>query len=157
MYIHYGSSCFVPQLFEPIKNVKRRAKPSGGLWAAKDDRRGWFEFCLDMDFPSERTDTSFTFTLRKDANVLHLSNPEDLKDLPRFKTRQPRWLREYHWPPLDFEELLRRGVDAIDVEIKNLHDHMPTWDCDSLLVLNPNVVLPCIARSAAPIVADEGR
>ena len=142
-YIHYGFPRFEPRLFQPIRNVKGRTKPSGGLWAARADRYGWLEFCLDMDFPPERTATSFVFSIRRGAKVIHLSVPEDLEGLPRFDTRQPLRLRGYPWPPLDFEELRRRGVDAIEVEIKDLRQHLPTWDCDSLLVLNPDVIVLC--------------
>lgn len=140
-YRHYGFPCFVPQLFRPIKNVKGHTKPSGGLWASREGQPGWRELCYELDMPPERTATFFSFTLRPDARVLHLSVPEDLEGLPRFDTRQPRWLRGYPWPPLDFEELQRRGVDAIEVEIGRLHRHLPCWDCDCLLVLNPDVIV----------------
>ena len=44
---------------------------------------------------------------------------------------------------LDFEEMLRNGIDAVYVEISSdnrLYWALYGWDCDSIVVMNPAVV-----------------
>ena len=41
----------------------------------------------------------------------------------------------------DFEHMVGCGVDALEVSIKKLAQMFEGWDCDSLLVMNPDVVV----------------
>ena len=53
---------------------------------------------------------------------------------------------------IDFEKCVRLGIDAIelcwygdeyaDIASGDLHFELYGWDCDSIVVLNPNAVIP---------------
>ena len=54
--------------------------------------------------------------------------------------------------PIDFERCLRLGIDAIELcwygeEFENvasgdLYGELYGWDCDSIVILNPDAVIP---------------
>jgi len=146
-YIHYGSTKFVPHLFEPIRNHKVATKPKGGLWASPVGCGfGWKEWCEREHFVGCHEENSFTFTLSEDANILYINSVDDLNSLPKAKTLIPT---ELTWTNLDFEKLYENGVDAIQVnmseevctDISNgLYFRLYGWDCDSILVMNKDVI-----------------
>lgn len=87
--------------------------------------------------------SSFSFMLRPDANVIRLRSVADVLDLvnmrPEFVAGP---LQDNYKLCLDFERMVGSGVDALEVSIKNLGQMFEGWDCDSLLVMNPDVVVP---------------
>lgn len=147
-YIHYGHSSFDRNLFTPIRNREMLTKPSGGLWAsAVDAKRGWKDWCTENDFSTDRLSESFEFTLSENARVLHIYDVEQLADLP--ETEQDLSL----WYCLDFEQLLNDGWDAVEVHLSEdssniekyilgntLYCMLYGWDCDSILIMNPDIV-----------------
>lgn len=51
---------------------------------------------------------------------------------------------------VDFEKLIEDGVDAIEFNISNdwdLYMALYGWDCDSTLILNPDVIEVCRLNS----------
>lgn len=148
-YIHYGSDHFEPEYFSPIQNEDNWAKPTGGLWASDVDALfSWKEWCECEDYEYCNLTKSFSFTLREDANVLHIHSIEDLKDLPTLPTNIERYSFKTY---LDFEKLLESGIDAIEVYIQEdrmsgrsfentLYWKLYGWDCDSILVMNPDII-----------------
>lgn len=138
VYIHYGATHFDENLFEDIKNIPF-VKPEGGLWASRvDAKRSWKEWTEDNEYMTDRyrEDNSFKFILKKGARILTLKTKADLKNLPMSKipTLDPTL---FNW--LNFEKL-QEQYDAIEVYIDNLYWDLYGWDCDSLLVLNKNIV-----------------
>ena len=163
IYIHYGSSRFDPQRFVPIKNCSWKPKPEDGtgLWACRvGDEHGWKSWCRSAGFRLETLDTAFKFTLKSDAKVLTLEIPSDLLVLPKLYPWNPG-IRETeeeldftdpptveqmmarfapHWCFLNYEKLSEE-YDAIELRNSYLfHDSLNTWDCDSIVVMNPDVV-----------------
>lgn len=147
-YIHYGCKSFQRERFMPIRNRERGfiTKPYGGFWASPvSTRYGWKDFCVREDFEADLTQF-FTFTLSKKARVLKIKSFNDLAGLPRISV-EPFEDEVY----LDFESLAKRW-DAIEVTFYgggifhrkrksyDLVRALRFWDCDSLLVLNPDVV-----------------
>lgn len=142
IYIHYGSKRFRPKLFKPIRNRDFFNKPDGGLWAsAVDAEYGWKQWCEDEDYCECNDQEAFRFTLADGANVVHIRDAADLTDLP--KTTNPH---DFTWvsnASLDFEKMLADGVDAIELKLSDnwqMYWDMYGWDCDCILVLNPDVV-----------------
>lgn len=130
-YIHYGCKSFQRERFMPVRNRERGfiTKPYGGFY---------FEADLTQ---------FFTFTLSKKARVLKIESFNDLAGLPRTSV-EPFEDEVY----LDFESLAKRW-DAIGVTFYrggllqrshksyDLVNALRFWDCDSLLVLNPDVIV----------------
>lgn len=44
---------------------------------------------------------------------------------------------------IDFEQMLRNGVDAIELtNINDLYFDLYGWDCNSIVILNQNIIIP---------------
>lgn len=146
-YIHYGHAEFRPELFREIKNRYAFVKPSGGLWASPvDAKRGWKEWCTDENFCVGRLLDSFTFKLSENSKILHIRTTRDLESLP---LQTNVW--HTMWVVLDFEKLLADGWDAVELHLSEecqdergwfdgLYWELYGWDCDSILIMNPDVV-----------------
>lgn len=142
-YIHYGHNSFDRNLFTPISNEEMFVKPYGGLWASPIDAEyGWYEWCCDEHFHTNWLSKNFTFTLSEKAKVIHIRSVADLKELPDQKS--PEWFkRDPIWKCIDFEKLLADGVDAVELHLSEdggLYQELYGWDCDSILIMNPDVV-----------------
>lgn len=103
----------------------------------------WARWCAEnMPWLLNGT-SSFSFTLRPDANVIKLRNVSDVLELvnirPEFVVGP---LQDNYKVRLDFERMVGSGVDALEIKIKELTQMFEGWDCDSLLVMNPSAVVP---------------
>ena len=140
MYIHYGDTRFRPKLYREIKNLEYRNKPSGGLWAsAVDAEYGWKQWCEDNGFREIKDQVSFCFTLTDDANVYYINSIYDALRLPQ--AEQPDPFLERNYP--DFERMKYECIDAIEYNLSKdwrLYDELYGWDCDCILILNPDVI-----------------
>lgn len=133
-------------------------KPDGGLWGSPVDATyGWAEWCKETGYEIEKLETSFLFTLAEGANLLRVSSIEDLTELPKqqmnlyFPQEVCDMLYELESLTtrafLDFEALLASGVDAVQVDTRGAAGYevrhaLNGWDCDSILVLNKDVIIP---------------
>lgn len=136
-YIHYGSKHFDKNLFKEIKNIPF-VKPEGGLWASREDsENGWKEWTERNKFNTDKysEDNYFKFKLKNNARILTLKTKNDLEKLPKIESKNIPSFCEW----LDFEKIAEK-YDAIEVFIKELYWDMYGWDCDSILILNENVV-----------------
>jgi hypothetical protein len=98
----------------------------------------------------ERLEKSFQFTLAETANVITLRSVDQLRGLPEAKQElalESRKMQVF----LDFEKLAADGVDAIRVDIsgdltegwmEGLYWQLYGWDCDSILILNKEIITP---------------
>lgn len=113
---------------------------------------GWKDFVIRTKL--ER-DLSVSFSLAPEAKVLHLRQYEDLESLPKIDYGLPVDLLLLVF--LDFEKLAEQH-DAIEFHYSEsiVNDFSKTlssdshlslkraldgWDCDSILVMNPNIIL----------------
>lgn len=140
-YKHYGHTSFDKSAFEPIKNIPMLTKPNGGFWACKDDAEAsWKEYCDEATTISIDENNFFCFVLSDDAKVLKIDSYEILEGLPQFKNS----LRSVsQWVFLDFEKLSLE-YDAIEVLISEDHaiyDALYGWDVDSILIMNPDIII----------------
>lgn len=140
-YIHYGAKKFDRVLCMPIHNIRMFTKPSGGFWASKIDAEfGWKEWCEDNDYFDCDEENSFIFELAENARILEINSVEDLKKLPG-RNRDIGFLGGFY-TMLDFEKLAEQ-YDAIEVSISSdyrLYRALTGWDCDSILIMNPDIV-----------------
>lgn len=137
-YIHYGCTSFDRSKFQEIKNEPYFCKPKGGLWASPiDAKHGWKNWCEAENFRECSQDNSFSFTLRNDARVYHIRSVTDVKAMPQTNTE----ISVYYVP--NFEKMLADGWDAIELHLSEcgaLYWALYGWDCDCILVLNPDIV-----------------
>lgn len=147
-YIHYGATEFIPTKGFPIKNREYFMKPKGGLWASRKNASfGWKDWCKEEDFRDCDMANSFEFIFAKQAKIVTISTVKQLYNLPRLKNDGLAWGYS-----IDFEKCLHLGIDAIelcwygdeyrDAASGNLHYELYGWDCDSVVVLNPDVIIP---------------
>lgn len=164
-YIHYGSDSFDPDFFFPVKNSSWGTKPmNGGLWASREkDPFGWDAWCRENRYSVQSLKQFFKFTVSADSDILILEDPEQLETIPKTKPWKPKdlsWMETvepgkipseeqlmqlYSPNPcyIDFEELVRNGIDA--VELTNcgaFRDSLDIWDCNCILVMNPEIIVP---------------
>lgn len=139
-YIHYGHTSFNKDLFTKITNEVPMSKPKGGLWASDINAKyGWKDWCKSENFAECNKENSFTLTLSDSANVLYIKSVKDLENLPKAQNK----FGFTSWIVLDFEKLAE-SYDAIEVNISsdyNLYYKLYGWDCDSILIMNPAVVI----------------
>lgn len=153
IYIHYGSCEFNPFINFPIKNRRYRNKPVGGLWASKIDAEfGWKQWNNENNYKECDPRNSFCFELHDENRLAIIRCLNDVFKLPIIKEEEEessRFLGIY----IDFEECLHQGIDAIELDWfrykhkipfdnpENLYWTFYGWDCDSIVVLNPDAVI----------------
>ena len=138
VYIHYGDNEFFTP--NPIVN-DNFVKPSGGMWACRKDDPGltWKAWCEKEDFHTERLNSWFEFTLKDDAKVLLLEEPEQLDNLPQIGTMDYK-TSELHHCTLDFEQLAIE-YDAIELtNIGKFYWKLYGWDVNCILIMNPDCI-----------------
>ena len=153
IYIHYGATEFDPEKGFPIENNKGWIKPKGGLWASRiNATRGWKDWCEVEDFRECTEKLSFKFTIKNGSNIVTIKSLEDLEKLP--VQEGSRWSKDTPWRSyiIDFEKCIDQGIDAVELCIYGdeydcddyfeLHNSLYGWDCDSIVILNPNAVIP---------------
>ena len=139
IYIHYGDDQL--RVSDPIKNRQNITftKPYGGLWASREnDPNGWKSWCESERFMLDTFDRYFRFTLKENAKVLRLIHEDQLIDLPKLHpyNHHDRSAECY----LNFE-MLAKEYDAIEVtNIGRLYWPLYGWDCNSILVMNPDIL-----------------
>jgi len=152
IYAHYGHKKFNPDYFKPITNIPMCNKPDGGLWASPNNSgRSWLNWLEENGYLIDPTEF-FLFTLSDSAKVYHIYTRADVEALPRQQLPEPYHsiLKDSIFP--DFEALLNSGYDAIEFHLSEepkadkgigfgLYFSLYGWDCDSLLVLNPQKII----------------
>ena len=144
--IHYGSNFYDPLKFKEIGyNHPMKTKPSGGLWGTWNGAEyGWQQWCIDNEFKEERLSLSFLFYLAPETRILELSDIEDLDMIPTLE------YREFHiglYPTtihIDWFELMKT-YDVVKLNYSNNENLwyrvLYGWDCDSVLVMNKDVLI----------------
>lgn len=139
-YIHYGHQEFDVSKFQNPQNSLLRNKPCGGLWASKANAKfGWKDWCEQNEFDWCNLKQSFVFKISDKANILYINCVADVDKLPDQKTD----LSLTCIKTVDFEQLIADGIDAIEFNLSHdwdLYMALYGWDCDSTLILNPNII-----------------
>lgn len=144
-YIHYGHLHFDRALFEPVRNKDKGNKPDGGLWASDEDtENGWKDWNATNEYRECDEDNAFRFVLKPEARVFVIDSVAALDNIPRCREVSlfAMLILGGMGGVYDWEEMARK-YDAVDFRLSadsGLYDAMYGWDCDSLLVLNPEIV-----------------
>ena len=152
-YVHYGAKFFVRDKFKPIENRDFINKPDGGLWASScKAKNSWCTWCVENNFRKPKLDECFHFSLSKTANILRIESLEDCKELILHPVG---YMHEEYMNPnyevIDYKACMERGIDAIEYrydiackseDFEEIDSIMRGWDCDSILILNPEIIIP---------------
>ena len=140
-YIHYGDDKFDINKFNKVLNRPESTKPFGGFWGSrKNVAFGWKEWCYETGFKKKDLTHTMLFSLSKSAKILVIDNIKILDKLPQ---NEENHIVNGLYVTLDFEELSKQ-YDAIEVlihEDERLYEELYGWDCDSILVMNPDVII----------------
>ena len=152
-YIHYGSNNFDKKRVNVINPhyTALPCKPLFGLWASpvEPTYRSWEEWCRGEDFCLSHLEKYFTFTLSDDAKVLEVRQPSDISKyandtIHRFMTC------------IDFNKIIEDGCDAVEVYMNSeLYYYLYGWDCDSIVIFNPNIVIPETVNNKGRVMYNE--
>jgi hypothetical protein len=101
---------------------------------------------LDNNFRIGKLYSSFKFELKSDAKVIKIECDSDIDKsisdgiMLMDADRSINTDRYY----FDFEKLKNDGWDAIEVYMNTpkIYFYLYGWDCDSILVLNPDCIIP---------------
>lgn len=140
-YIHYGDDNFDINKFIPISNRSEATKPFGGFWGSRKNADfSWKEWCTEIDLKSKDLTKKIQFSLSNGTKILVINNIKLLDKLPQ---NEENHIVNKLFVTLDFEKLSKQ-YDAIEVlisEDERLYELLYGWDCDSILVMNPNVII----------------
>lgn len=138
-YVFYGDDPLDKNKMQPITNRPLASKPDGGLWASPvDTQYGWADWCWREDFRDTSAQHKTVFSI-ENATVLKWTCAEDVACSP-MQDVPPEIINNFAgFTAPDFEKISER-YDAIEVKIDRLHHTLYGWDCDTLLVLNPEVI-----------------
>ena len=140
-YIHYGDDNFDINKFIPISNRSEATKPFGGFWGSRKNADfSWKEWCTEIDLKSKDLTKKIQFSLSNGAKILVINNIKLLDKLPQ---NEENHIVNKLFVTLDFEKLSKQ-YDAIEVlisEDERLYELLYGLDCDSILVMNPNVII----------------
>lgn len=160
VYHHCGSKKFNKKLLESSFNgdLKRKYdimewKPFG-LWGSPIDSNAftWKDWCESEDFNLEKLSLHFNFTLKKSAKILKVINVEDAFPYLKKGSCSDLWndsdWRYYFDAKLNLTKIYAE-FDAMEVSYSKTSDFnalrysiFNTWDCDSIVVWNPDIIVP---------------
>lgn len=142
-YVHFGTNQFDKKLFRPVKNSFLQTKPSGGFWGSPvDGKYTWELWNIDNHFADvSESAPKLYFTLKPSAKILKINNEESFQQFDS-KYKLPKTDLQLFYP-YDWIRVAK-DYDAMEVSISDynaLYMKLYTWDCDSICVFNPNVVV----------------
>lgn len=158
VYIHYGNTNFEKERFVPIYN-EGTAKPRGGFWGSPIDAKfGWKDWNDSEHFCECNINNSVQFVLSDNAKVLHIDCVDQLDELPIIEDELSHLFGRYSsMLRIDWVDLCK-DYDAIELHLSDekpskkksnepsylsmngLYWKLYGWDCDSIVVMNPDVV-----------------
>lgn len=161
LFIHYGTAVFDPTRFKEVKNrsefIVNKPIPHTGFWATlyqSPDMNSWKDWCEGNNFYTEKLKDFFTFFLKEDAKILEIQTQNDVDKFVRSKYQQKPvgYERRFYYKDQEYPdahpdfEMLSKDFDAMYVkEFGNVnsgtHWQFYGWDCDSLLIFNPQIIV----------------
>ena len=145
-YIHFGSDTYDPGLVTEVQKQTIRLKPDKGLWGSPvSSHFGWKDWCLDERFRLDTFDKYFMFRIDKKAKILRIHREEDILPFIIKDELALHFQLTSILDKLDRDKIYSKfdGMELYIADNWSMHDGMfYTWDCDSICVWNPDVILP---------------
>ncbi len=144
-FVHCGSSVFYPNAIKPVRAYLSQ-KPEGGLWASPvETNKGWEKWRAgEMDAHYEQ-DQRFEWQLKPGAQVLSITTMDDVAYLIQKYGMQMDYASGY-LPDRGFGchdidwAAVAMDFDGVYYDFTKLSDTLFTWDCDSVVMFNGNMI-----------------
>lgn len=151
VFIHYGADKFDPKKFIPVQNDMDKVRTGTGLWVCPTTTKlGWINFLKNERINDFNTHNSFELKIKTNAKIIQIDNYTDLATLPTYNPFKD--LKELHYLKqrcYNVELLFKKGIDGIYLSESGLHTtrltlpkNTYTWDCESLIIFNKNIIKP---------------
>ncbi len=172
LYVTYGfGNKFKRDLLQTDLRSDFNDKPKKAWWGSPIHAKyGWLEWCIDNYYLQDEdknlsfeenakkyfaNDNRIIWTLSSDSKILFINNFMDLiwchnmKYIKRKNDYIDRFC-QYEW---DFNELIKDGYAAIQLNDPTIGHHfrfynleciLYSWDCESIVVLDQDKIIPCI-------------
>jgi hypothetical protein len=149
VYVHYGSTVFNKECFTPAYTRMHDLKPDEGFWASPVNASwSWLDYCQEEHFCNYNPNRRLEFSLSPNARVFKVRTIEDLAYLIQ-KYPAP-WVAgmDTHTSyisqglparAIDYEAMAN-DYDGLDYSFTNLGNILGCWDCDSVVIFNPDVM-----------------
>lgn len=148
-FVHYGSTKFDEKTFTPISSRRHDVKPSYGFWASPlYTRNSWLEWCNRENYANYDINQRMEFSLKPDAKVIQIDSLDDITFLIKnYPIPYNRYMLPYgsymeHGLPylgIDYEAM-SKDFDGINYNHTELGNILGPWDCDSVVIFNPDVM-----------------
>ena len=143
VYEHLGHSKFDNEKFIPVSNVEDWIKPKGGLWASPENTAyNWRDWVQVNEFMLDKYSTSFRFKLKDTTRLLVIDSANQLTP-ELLREGDSKFSKIMNVKLLDYNKIAG-DYDAMLVLISadgRLYWDLYGWDCDSLLIFNPSVIV----------------
>ena len=123
---HYHSVPF--ELDHEYKYHQSTGPKPSGLWVSVDGEYDWREWCTVEGFNTEDLAVQHRVILKPDANIWHLTEPEQLRRVPTRDMHHVRW--DVPWPRIaeDFQGIIISPYQwSVRMELLWYYG----WDCAS--------------------------
>lgn len=162
-YVTYGLGKFDKSKLVVNLSPGIQGKPVCAFWGSPiDSEYGWKDWCEANEFygnPNKifSPENTITWTLEDDSKILDIESIDDLENyfhMDYIKNYQ-RWPGEINYN-FDFVRILKDGYSAIELHdsaighmfflyLRNEEKHqldmmMNSWDCESIVVLDPDKI-----------------
>lgn len=131
--IHFGSTNYQPEKFNPISDRLFWNKPNGGLWTSPvNSKYGWKQWCKDESFCLSNL-TKY-FEIEFTGTILKINSISDMEKLPWVELQGKHFVSFQSLCPIKF------FYDAIHLTVRGLavtRHKLYGWDCETVLVMNP--------------------
>lgn len=144
--IHYGNKGFDNRKFDKIQNADFE-KPIGGLWTSPTKSEyGFHNYNKNATVRDYDSDEFFKLKLNEDAKVLIIDTKKDLQNAPHRTILETDF---FIHSVMDFEKIAEK-YDAIWLTLNGMivnkefteQHKLMAWDCETVLILNPNCFKP---------------
>lgn len=148
VYIHYGDSEFKPQYVGKDDEHSVLFSKMPGLWGSPVDAKyGWKDWCIREGLKNFSETIWFKFKLKPEAEVLHVYKERDILPYVKIPNHLDNKIGGISMYGILKRDELKRDYDAIELHLSqnpgDLHYTIfNTWDCDSIVVWNPDVIIP---------------
>lgn len=173
MYIHYGTTNFDIDVFNMKKDKNlcpSLSKPSFGFWASNVDATfGWRDWVEEQYYDDDdkwlsaiKEQKFFMFKLKNDARVLYINHNDDinpyLAHIEKFNLSDSEKEHiNYVKSHIDYDKIASE-YDAIelchDYDYSIHYGFFYTWDVDSIVILNPDIIIPATREDYQQRIVD---
>lgn len=105
------------------------------MWASSPNYKfSWSDWCKSENYYQNDFNKYFEFELKENSKIISIKKIDDIKNLPI----QNKFIDIIF---LDFEKI-KNNYDVIEVIMsdRQVYNSLYGWDCDSILVLNKDVI-----------------